>query len=76
MGRCNNVSSRAAALQRASVTAAGSCSTRGREEGERHGHLVGRASRAVLTGRGKKMVATAINLGEAAALRLARVDRR
>jgi hypothetical protein len=38
--------------------------------------LAGRASRAVLTRRGKKMVATVITLGEAAALRLARVDRR
>jgi hypothetical protein len=38
--------------------------------------LAERASRVALTGRGEKMVTAAINLGEAAALRLARVDRR
>jgi hypothetical protein len=38
--------------------------------------LARRALRAVLTGRGKKMVAAAINLGEAATLRLVGVNRR
>jgi hypothetical protein len=46
-----------------------------REEGEGHGHLARRASCVALAKRGE-MVAAAIILGEAAALRLARVDRR
>jgi hypothetical protein len=38
--------------------------------------LAKRASRVALTGRGEKMVAVVIILGEAATLWLARVDRR
>jgi hypothetical protein len=46
-----------------------------REEGEGHGHLAGRASRATLIGRGEDGGGSD-NPGKAAALRLAEVDRR
>jgi hypothetical protein len=47
-----------------------------RGEGEGHYNMARRASMAVLAGRGEKMVAAAVILGEVVALQLARVDMR